>query len=163
MKRSQALVALSRDHHKALAAAQKLRRGEDAGEAAALFQTYWEEHGADHFRVEEEEVLLPSWARFGKIDHEAAARLAREHLTIRTAALNLVEQPELDLARDLGQLLADHVRFEERELFALIEKDLRPSELELLARAVTEAEDQSDRRSLSRGRLRRLQEGHGQG
>lgn len=141
MKRSQALVALSRDHHKALAVAQKLRRVEDAPEAAALFQAYWEQHGAGHFRVEEE-VLLPTWAQLGEINHEAAARLAREHLAIRTAALKLVEQPELDLARDLGQLLADHVRFEERELFGLIEKDLGPSELELLARAVTEAEDQ---------------------
>jgi hypothetical protein len=139
VKRSQALVGLSRDHHKALTLAQKLRRAEDGPEAAALFRAYWEEHGAVHFRIEEE-VLLPSWAQLGEINSEAAARLAREHLAIRIAALELVEQPELDLAHDLGQLLADHVRFEERELFALIEMDLGTSQLEQLAQAVAAAE-----------------------
>ena len=62
MKRSAALRSLSRDHHKALSVAQKMRRADDGPEGAALFCTYWEQHGKVHFRIEEE-VLLPSWAQ----------------------------------------------------------------------------------------------------
>ncbi len=146
MKRSAALRSLSRDHHKALSVAQKMRRADDGPEGAALFCTYWEQHGKVHFRIEEE-VLLPSWARLGTVNQSAASRLTQEHLEIRAAALELAERPELELVRDLGQRLADHVRFEERELFGLIEDDLAPTALEGLARAVTEAEDQSNRSS----------------
>ena len=69
-------------------------------------------------------MLLPSWAHLGTVNQTAASRLAHEHLEIRAAALELAERPELELVRDLGQRLADHVRFEERELFGLIEDDL---------------------------------------
>ena len=122
MKRSQALVALSRDHHKALAVAQKLRRVEDAPEAAALFQAYWEDTGpvTSGWRGGVAADLGSARRDQPRGSRETGARAS----AIRTAALKLVEQPELDLARDLGQLLADHVRFEERELFGLIEKDL---------------------------------------
>jgi hemerythrin-like domain-containing protein len=139
MKRSDALVSLSRDHHAALAIAQKLRRADDGEEAAALFAAYWSERGAAHFRIEED-VLLPMWARLGTLDGEAAARVSREHLAIRTAAIELAERRDVDLAHGLGRLLHDHVRFEERELFGLIEADLEATELERLARAVAEAE-----------------------
>jgi hypothetical protein len=142
VKRSEALRSLSRDHHKALSVAQKMRRADDGPEAAALFHVYWEQHGKVHFRIEEE-VLLPSWAHLGNVNRAAASRLAQEHLEIRVAALELAQQPELELVRDLGQRLAEHVRFEERELFGLIEDDLAPPELERLARAVAEAENQS--------------------
>jgi hemerythrin-like domain-containing protein len=141
VKRSEALRSLSRDHHKALSVAQKMRRADDGPEAAALFHTYWEQLGKVHFRIEEE-VLLPSWAHLGKLNQPVVSRLAQEHLEIRAAALELAERPELAVVRDLGQRLADHVRFEERELFGLIEDDLAPPELERLARAVAEAEDQ---------------------
>ena len=139
MKRSAALVSLSRDHHKALAVAQKMRRASDGAEGAAVFLAFWNDQGQAHFCVEEE-VLLPGWAWLGTVDNVAAAQLAREHLEIRTAALALAEQPELELVRDLGERLASHVRFEERELFSLIETDLNAADLDRLARAVHEAE-----------------------
>jgi hypothetical protein len=143
VKRSEALVALSRDHHQALVVAQTMRRADDGPEGAVLFLRFWNEHARDHFRVEEE-VLLPTWALLGTVDDAAAAQLAREHLEIRAGALELAERPELERVRDLGQRLASHVRFEERELFALIEADLRPSDLGRLARAVAEAEADLD-------------------
>ena len=139
MKRSAALLSLSRDHYHALAAAQRMRRAEDGVEGAALFRAFWNDHGQAHFRVEEE-VLLPAWALLGTVDKAAAAQLAGEHLDIRTAALALAAKPELERVRDLGERLASHVRFEERELFGLIEADLSPADLELLAQAVHQAE-----------------------
>ena len=139
MKRSAALLSLSRDHYHALAAAQRMRRADDGAEGAALFLAFWNDQGQAHFRVEEE-VLLPAWALLGTVDKAAAAQLAGEHLEIRTAALALGAQPELERVRDLGERLASHVRFEERELFGLIEADLSTADLELLAQAVHEAE-----------------------
>jgi hypothetical protein len=139
VKRSQALISLSRDHHQALTVAQRMRRADDFREAAALFLSFWHQDGRAHFRIEEE-VLLPTWARLGTVDQAAADQLAREHLRIRAAALGLAEQPDLDAVRELGRQLAEHLRFEERQLFSLIEADLGPDQLEQLARAVTEAE-----------------------
>jgi hemerythrin-like domain-containing protein len=139
VKRSEALRSLSRDHHKALSAALEMRRATDAAEGAAAFARYWEEHGKIHFRVEEE-VLLPTWARLGNLDQTAALRLAKEHLEIRAAGLALDGRPDLEQVHALAEKLAEHVRFEERELFGLIERDLGPQELERLAGAVSEAE-----------------------
>ena len=139
VKRSEALVSLSRDHHQALTVALQMRRADDGERGAALFLAFFTDHGQGHFRIEEE-VLLPTWSRLGTLDQAAAARLAREHLEIRAAALALAERPELDRVHELGELLASHVRFEERELFGLIEADLSAADLERLACAVAEAE-----------------------
>ena len=139
MKRSEALRSLSRDHHQALALALELRRTDDPARAAARFHEFWSREGSLHFRVEEE-VLLPTWELLGTVQAEPAARLAKEHREIRAAALALGANPPLAAVRDLGERLAAHVRFEERELFPLIEADLGLGELEALARAVTNAE-----------------------
>jgi hemerythrin-like domain-containing protein len=140
LKRSEALQSLARDHHRALALAQRLRRADDAPAATASFLEFWTAEGERHFRIEEE-VLLPCWALLGTVDQDAAARLSRDHLALRTAALSLQEgPPSLSAVSSLGEQLAEHTRFEDRELFPLIEKDLGPPELERLAEAVATAE-----------------------
>jgi hemerythrin-like domain-containing protein len=139
VKRSHALTPLSHDHHDALVAAQSLRRAADASEAAAAFLSFWRDHGSRHFRVEEE-VLLPLWAHLGEVDERAAKRLAREHLRIRTMAIAVAEGASLETIHALGEELAAHVRFEERELFPAIEKALEPEALDRLGRAVRDAE-----------------------
>jgi hemerythrin-like domain-containing protein len=143
VKRSEALASLSRDHHQALAVAVALRRATDADDARARFLEFWEREGAFHFRIEEE-VLLPNWARMGSVDAAAAARLAQDHLEIRSAAVALTaEARSLTALHELGEKLSAHVRFEERELFPLIEADLSAPALEDLARVVAEAEGRS--------------------
>ena len=143
MKRSTALRSLSREHHHALTVAQRLRRADDPDEATSDFLEFWRADGEEHFRIEEA-VLLPLWALLGKIDERAAAQLSREHLAIRSVALSLPSQkPSLETLHALGSDLAAHVRFEERELFPLIEEDLTAEDLDRLAQAVIEAE--SDR------------------
>ncbi len=139
MKRSQALRSLSREHHRALSVAQDLRHADDPERAAAKFLEFWEREGAEHFRIEEA-VLLPTWKLLGTVHAEAAARLAREHLQLRSAALALAEAASLVAVRQLGEELVAHVRFEERELFPMIEADLGRAELQQLARAVARAE-----------------------
>ena len=139
MKRSEALRSLSREHHQALSIGRDLRRAGDPEPAAAKFLEFWEREGAVHFRIEEE-VLLPTWKLLGTVHAETAVRLAREHLQLRCAALALAEAPSLAAVRQLGEELVAHVRFEERDLFTMIEADLEAAELEQLARAVAEAE-----------------------
>jgi hypothetical protein len=139
VKRSKALQSLSRDHHQALRVARQLRRADDVDRATKAFFEFWASEGRRHFQVEEE-VLLPRWAALGDLDDDAAIHLLREHLCIRAGALRLRQSPSLDRLQELGEQLAAHVRFEERELFPLLESDLSEEQLQVLAFAVTSAD-----------------------
>jgi hypothetical protein len=122
MKRHPALVPLSRDHHHALVIARLMRRASTrtAPEAARAFLAHWEAAETLHFRLEEE-LLLPAYAAHGEPDHPAIVRTLVDHMLIRRDAAQLAATPPLELLHDLGTRLADHVRFEEHELFTLIE------------------------------------------
>jgi hemerythrin-like domain-containing protein len=140
MKRAEALRPLSREHLDALLAAKRLREAEDPGAARKAFLEFWRGGGQRHFRVEEE-VLLPAWAAQAEVDREGVARMLEEHLAIRREVLRL-EDGELSLeeARELGTLLHDHVRFEERNLFPKVEEALDADSLDRLSAAIEEAE-----------------------
>jgi len=127
-----ALVPLSRDHHNALVIAGLLRRAtsQTAPEAARAFLVHWEAEEKLHFRLEEE--LLPACAALGEPDHPAIIRTLLDHVLIRRDAARLATTPPLELVHDLGVRLAAHVRFEEHELFALIETVIPKHELEAL-------------------------------
>ena len=127
VKRSPELHSLSHDHHVALAHALRLRRatGEDVAMVAARFLAFFVGDGERHF-VQEEALLLPLIP-----EDEAAARqrLIDEHAQIRSRARALGEEPSRAAAAGLGELLADHVRFEERELFPMLEERLSSTTL----------------------------------
>lgn len=142
MKRDPALVSLSRDHHQALAVALRLRRAthETASEARTDALRFWGTAGRAHVRVEED-VLLPAFARHGDAHHPLVARVLCDHVAIRQRmdSLERDQAPELTSLHELGSILADHVRLEERELFALIEHTLPEGELAAVARALQQA------------------------
>jgi hemerythrin-like domain-containing protein len=142
MMRDPALSSLSRDHHQALAVALRLRRAdvETARNARAGFLGYWHEHGESHFRVEEQ-ILLPAFAAHGNPHHPLVARALCEHVAIRHRTRELIDQPQAPLRRlhELGAMLADHVRLEERQLFVLIERTLPARALKALAQDVKAA------------------------
>lgn len=140
MKRSEALTSLSRDHHAALYVALTLSRADDATRAGTAFLEFWNHDGRDHFRVEEE-VMLPIWATYGDVDQAGVSRMLGDHLAIRRAAL-LIESGKASLPdmHELGDRINAHVRFEERELFPLIESCLTPPQLDHLAGAIADAE-----------------------
>jgi hemerythrin-like domain-containing protein len=139
MKRSAALAALSRDHHHALEAALRLRRADVDG-AVAHLQAFWQARGRRHFEIEER-LILPALPQADADWREATARVRDEHARIRAAvdALGGGGAP-LEAAHGLGQLLRDHVRFEERHLFGLLEARLPEPELARLGEAVERAE-----------------------
>lgn len=133
MKRHSALVPLSRDHHHALVIAGLLRRAttQTAPEAARAFLAHWDAEEKLHFRLEEE-LLLPAYAAHGEPDHPAIVRTLLDHVLIRRDAARLETTQPLELLHDLGARLAAHVRFEEHELFTLIETAVPEQELEAL-------------------------------
>jgi hypothetical protein len=143
MKRSETLAPLSREHHTGLVVALALRRAgaDDAGAARERFLAFFESEGRRHFRVEEE-ILLPAFARHGDARRPEVVRVLADHVEIRSraAALAADAAPQPDALHELGELLGEHIRHEERVLFPLVEETLPPRELEQLAGAVVEAE-----------------------
>ncbi len=141
MKRAEALQPLSREHLPALLTAKRMREADDLATATEAFQSFWTSDGERHFRVEEE-VLLPSWAMHAEVDKAGVARMLEEHLAIRREALRLAAgATSLEEARELGTLLHDHVRFEERQLFPMVEEALDADSLSQLAVAIEAAEE----------------------
>jgi hemerythrin-like domain-containing protein len=134
MKRSPQLTPLSHDHHQALFVAMQLKRAEDASTAQA-FLDFVEELGERHFQAEEQ-VLLPGWiAADPDADPALAVRVQTEHLELRVAARAVRSGGRsVEELRRLGELLERHVRFEERELFPLIEGALSEESLAALGR-----------------------------
>lgn len=140
MKRAEALRPLSREHLTALLVAKELREADDLDEATQVFLGFWQDDGQRHFRVEEE-VLLPTWAAHAEFDRSGVSRMLDEHLAIRREALLLGSgKLSLEEVRKLGVLLHDHVRFEERRLFPIVEDALDDENLGLLAEAIEAAE-----------------------
>jgi iron-sulfur cluster repair protein YtfE (RIC family) len=142
MKRTEALVHLSRDHHHGLfVALQLVRASEDTATAARdAFLAFWEQEGRDHFRVEEE-VLLPAFARHASPEHADVVRVLTDHVELRRLAADLAADPRPapEALHELGGRLRAHIRHEERVLFPLIETALSENELLALATAVERA------------------------
>jgi hypothetical protein len=144
VKRSEALAILSRDHHQALFIAHKLTRADTdtATEARARFLDYWTPEGRRHFQLEEE-LLLPAYAAHGgDAHHPLVLRVLGDHVAIRAQADHLAHAPgpDLDRLHELGAALSEHVRLEERQLFAVIEEAMPADELLELAHALELAE-----------------------
>lgn len=142
MKRDPALSDLSRDHHQALYRAMRMKRAtpDDLGEVRDDVLGFWAEHGAKHFRIEED-VLLPAFAAAGDPADDAVVRVLVDHVWIRERMYRLGED-RLALAEvhELGERLDEHVRHEERVLFPLIEDALDDETLTALGNRIAAAE-----------------------
>ena len=151
MKRHPGLQALSQHHHFALIQALLMRRATQAPvarRAAALRQVaqtflhFWKKTGQQHFR-EEEEVLLPAYARHAPLDQDPAAmRVLAEHAQIRAHIQQLETSLEAGSIGEeevaaLARTLHDHIRLEENELFPRIEAALGEAELLSLGKRLT--------------------------
>lgn len=115
---------------------------EDLDEVREDVLAFWGEHGARHFRIEEE-ILLPAFAASSDPGDEAVVRVLVDHVWIRER-MNRLTANELDVGalRELGERLEGHVRHEERVLFPMIEAALEPAALTALGERLAEAERQ---------------------
>ena len=119
MKRHPQLQDLSREHHGALKLARAARQAAEAGAAdklATIAERVVRLFAAEldpHFRVEEQGLLL-TLAQAG--EHALVRRTLDEHAELRRLVAALSAPDAATLLR-FADLLAAHVRFEERELF----------------------------------------------
>lgn len=131
MKRSTALTQLSREHHLALVLAKRAQSlNMDNKEAvlrlmAQIVETFAREL-EPHFQLEED-WLLPALSKAGATG--IVRRTLTEHAEVRRLA-NQIKLEEFGSVPCFGAALAAHVRFEERELFALAEALLKPEDLD---------------------------------
>ena len=136
MKRDPNLQPLSRDHHHALVLARRASRTAADGsddEVASMWLSIAKAFDSDlgpHFEVEER-YLLPPLDVAG--EEPLTRRTRSEHRTLR--ALLDQEGDAREQLRQFGQLLREHVRFEENELFPKAEQVLSPAELAATAAA----------------------------
>jgi hemerythrin-like domain-containing protein len=159
MKRHPSLHPLSQHHHFALIQALEMRRAAEAPaekRAAAVqrqaekFVRFWHKSGHVHFR-EEEEVLLPAYARHMRLDQDPEVmRVLADHAEIRAAVLDFEKLLAAKIPIDaeemsrVGKLLHDHVRLEENEVFPRIEKVLGEEQLNLMGQGLTRPHSKKD-------------------
>jgi len=131
MKRHPSLKKLSSDHHQGLVYSKKLisaaaKTEAEAEEIFVMFAKFFNGELQDHF-TEEENHLTPYF-----INNPLIERMQAEHKNMKAAfeALNTGGSDLKAGLADLGEMLNDHIRFEEKELFPMIENTLSESELE---------------------------------
>lgn len=136
MQRCPELLALSREHYRALKIAleaKKVAQGAvltPLAEAAGAVQVAMAAELEPHFQ-EEEAHLLPAMAAAGCAD--LVARTYEEHRLLREAVTALAEPTAERLLR-FADLLQAHVRFEERQLFEAAQARLPAGALAALLR-----------------------------
>lgn len=121
IKRSEHIVQLSKEHHFSLLFCWKIRGGlkkeVEISRIINYINYFWKEHLLPHFK--EEDVL------FSTVDDAFVKRAYDEHHEINeTVRLLNLSSPEKapSLALKIADLVDNHVRFEERELFPHLEK-----------------------------------------
>jgi hemerythrin-like domain-containing protein len=147
-RRHDALIPLTHDHHHALHNVRLLQKAADAEgaervEAALAFVDFFRDHSVQHFREEEEE-LFPMVVGLPDAPLDGVARILLEHVQIHASVKDLQRQAadgdvDPQTMRSLGDLLKAHIRFEENELFPVIEA-MVPDELRGLTLAERERE-----------------------
>ena len=121
MKRHPALEPFSRDHNTGLILARALQQAQESASDDA--RQAWDRELRDHF---DEEVRL-----LGPLMSEAQrTRMTQEHGEIERLIASLPKNRDR-----LGDLLHDHIRWEEREVFPWIEANASPDQLADLAKA----------------------------
>ncbi len=141
MKRHEALHPLSHDHQNALARALRLRRVRDSGEDArrderTSFIEFATTRLVPHFEQEEQLLeramhLAPSSAEL----QAARDRMDVEHAAFRAEFARMerdADAPNGNALYTLGEQLTAHIRFEERELFELLQRELGAQLTELV-------------------------------
>lgn len=130
IKRHKALQPLSRDHHHGLLLNWKIRqgfkRGVDPERIMAYALWFWNTHLMKHFELEEKEIF-PVLGNDNPLvkralsEHRRISRLFTSDISDKERILSLIEE-ELD----------NHIRFEERQLFNLLQEVATTEQLQVM-------------------------------
>ena len=128
IRRSKELAPLSREHHDGLLFVWKIKQGLSNGTSLATLCSYtrwfWSNHMKPHFK-DEEKVLV----KFLPADNPLVSQMFNEHAHIREGIISLDKDPDPNLLQSVVEYINNHIRFEERELFAYAEQTLTPGQL----------------------------------
>ncbi len=116
IKRHEALISFSRDHHNGLLLVWKIREGLkkniEPSRIASYVQFAFENDLEPHFR-EEEKWLFPTLEK----NNPGRLRAEADHSHLRELAGKLNTEARSEWLTEFAKSLEDHIRFEERELF----------------------------------------------
>lgn len=129
MKRCPALRELSNQHHHGLVLAKRAMDAAGTAEEGKVWDGIQVRFVADlepHFRIEER-WLLPALEQAG--EHDLVRRTLDEHAELR----RLINQDGMQAMTEFAELLKQHIRFEERELFETAQQKLHAAELDAFA------------------------------
>jgi len=141
LKRIAALKPLSIDHHHGLALAHKTKSVAKIDQNDSELQKIWfelETHVQEvlkpHFKIEETILAKALGALNDPQINSMIQRLYQDHATLLELLSPNHPRTAIHL-KQVGELLAQHIRFEERELFEIAQKKLNPQALEVIANA----------------------------
>ena len=129
MKRCSALRDLSNEHHHGLVLCKRAKKAAGTAEEEQAWRGIQARFAADlepHFQVEEL-VLLPALEQAGE------AALVRRTLDEHAELRRLISENSAQAMAGFAELLTEHIRFEERELFEVAQQRLSAAELDALA------------------------------
>lgn len=130
IRRHPHLQDLSRDHHQGLLFAYHLRKGWKNGISANRIlpyaQWFFQEHLLPHFEIEEKH-LFPLLG----MPHPLVGLALDQHRKLE----DQLKSPQYDRIPEAAQLLKEHIRMEERELFETLEKQTEAQEWKRIAEA----------------------------
>ncbi len=129
IKRCKELAPLSREHHDGLQFVWKIRQGLENGTSvdriARYVSWFWLNHIKPHFNDEEKVLML-----YLPATHPYVKQMIDEHAQIRELILSLDREADNEHLKMLADFINNHIRFEERKLFAYAEKTLTKEQLQ---------------------------------
>lgn len=139
MKRIAAFKALSIDHHHGLVLARKAKMAAVENLHETKSQEIWDElqtHAKKvlipHFEIEESYIATALNAINDPDIDQLVNRLLSEHEVLRQLFTS-VDACNTAHLKQLGELLEQHIRFEERELFEVAQKKLDDQSLQAIS------------------------------
>lgn len=132
MRRHDALIPLTHDHHHALAQVRRMKLAtksgtdEDRLDRAHEFLRFFADDTLVHFR-EEEEKVFPLLLEGSEEVPELLTRVLVDHVRIHSKVTRLEAEARAGTVEsrsllDVAELLERHIKVEEKELFPLIER-----------------------------------------
>lgn len=138
IRRNANILKLSKEHHFSLLFCWKIRQGLkmniDASRIIKYVQYFHAHFLRLHFR--EEELFL-----FAPLDDKRIDKAIDQHKEINKLVAKLVKNTEDDVnvhLETLANLVDDHVRYEERQLFPYIERALTDEQLEAIGKRLND-------------------------
>jgi iron-sulfur cluster repair protein YtfE (RIC family) len=148
MKRHEAIIPLSQDHHQALRLAVAIRKKapkirlaqKSVEEKLAEAEDVYKTELIPHFEHEEEILFPVCKGRDEELD-KLIDKVLDEHVKIKQAAETLREGDPVENLDKFGEMLNNHVRLEEREVFQKIQEVVPKEELDKLIGKIPLAAD----------------------